>query len=73
MAARKPGTPSKGPRKASTVRAPDEHHDRYLAEAQRLGLPVGDYLVWVLAQAHDLPAPDYIERKLHRGQLPLGA
>jgi hypothetical protein len=69
----KPGTPSKGPRKPSMVRAPDQHHARYLQESQRLGLPLGDYLVLVLAQAHGLQVPDYIERKLDKGQLPLGA
>jgi hypothetical protein len=55
---------------------PRDHHQQYAALAEEAGLPLGDYIAQVLARAHDLPDPDYIERA---GQpdaqqvLPLGA
>lgn len=45
---------SKGPRHPHTVRLPLDQHAVYAAEAQRLGMDFGSYLVWKLAQAHGL-------------------
>lgn len=44
----------KGDRHPHTVRIPLEQHDHYAAEAKRLGMDYGSYLVWKLAKAHGL-------------------
>lgn len=66
----KPGNPGKGERAAITVRVPREHKERYTAEAQRLGLPVSDYLSLLVARAHNLPDPAHLHVD---GELPIGA
>ncbi len=58
----KSGRPSKGRRKPTMVRLPEDHHSKYLEIAERAGLPLGDYLALQLARSHDLPEPSYIYR-----------
>jgi hypothetical protein len=45
---------SKGDRHPHTVRIPLDQHAVYAAEADRLGMDLGSYLVWRLAVAHGL-------------------
>lgn len=68
----KPGQPSKGDRAAHTVRTPRDHMNRYKAEAAARGLSVGDYLAVVLAEAHGLDAPAYLDRNRHQDALLTG-
>ncbi len=64
----KMGRPSKGARPQHTVRIPAEHDDRYIHQADQLGLSYSDYLTLVLARAHGLAVPDYLARQLSRGE-----
>jgi hypothetical protein len=54
---RKPGPKPKGERSQITLRVPAEHRVIYALTAAAKGLPLNDYLVSVLARAHDLPVP----------------
>ena len=58
----RPGRQSKGDREPTTVRAPRAHMSIYRAEASERGMPLGDYLAFVLADAHGLDAPHYSVR-----------
>jgi len=69
---KRPGPKGKGDRSAITLRVPSSHKSRYAAEAQRLGLPVSDYLALRLAQVHDLSAPGHLLPRQEQ-QLPIGA
>lgn len=61
---RKPGTRPKGPRKAATVRLPVDQFDAYKQACDEQGYSsLGDYLVAVLADAHGLKPPAYIDRR----------
>lgn len=82
MGDRKPGPIPKTGRSQFTVRMPSEHLEHYKREAERQGLPIGDYLAAMLAATHGLPEPDYLartresaarKRKPHEGEghLPL--
>jgi hypothetical protein len=73
MERRRPGGPGKGARAQHTVRFPEPHYERYLDEAQHMGLSMGDYVVLRMAELHELDVPDYVERALARSQLKLGA
>lgn len=53
--------PGKGHRFPFTVRVPSEHADVYARAAARHGMKKSDYLAWVLAEAHGLEAPDWIQ------------
>lgn len=58
------GRPRKGVnRGAAYVRAPQDHVAVYKREAQERGMPLSDYLARVLAAAHDLDEPDYLQDK----------
>lgn len=51
--------PSKGPRHARTVRFPEgTHYPVYVAAAEQAGMDFNAYVNWVLAQWHELPAPE---------------
>lgn len=69
----RPGPDPKGLRGQFTGRAPTDHLERYREEAQKAGLPLGDYLAATLALAHGLAVPDYISRPKAQEELPLGA
>lgn len=43
------------------VRAPETHAELYTSEAERLGLPITDYCALVLARAHGLEDPPFID------------
>lgn len=73
MAGSKPGRESKGPRKPAMVRTPEEQYAHYKGEADALGLDLGDYYVYVMAQHHDLPMPHYIRERINPDQYKLGA
>ncbi|HEX2805234.1 MAG TPA: hypothetical protein VHN80_03590 [Kineosporiaceae bacterium] len=47
----------------------------YEQAAATAGLPLSDYVAIVLARAHELDEPDYVqrERDRHQVELPLGA
>lgn len=45
--------PSKGERAQHTIRVPVEHYEHYVNSAQQLGMSVGEYLVYMLAIAHE--------------------
>lgn len=51
--------PHKGDRKAQTVRFPRDQFAVYEQNASALGLPVADYVVKVLAEAHGFDVPEW--------------
>ena len=56
----KPGRASRGPRKAVMVRVPEAYYATYADEARRRGYTcLGDYANALLAQAHELPVPEF--------------
>lgn len=55
------------------VRVPRTHRVVYEERAERAGLPLGDYVAMLLAQAHELDEPEYIHRRRDQTELPLGA
>lgn len=65
--------PSKGERKPVHFRVPTEHREIYEHLADESGLDLGDYLALVLATAHELDVPAYINRTRTQKELPLGA
>ena len=76
MAGNRPGPRDKGDRLAMHVRVPREHRKIYAAAALAADMPLGDYVALMLAQAHDLNAPEYVYRRLHdagQRELPLPA
>jgi hypothetical protein len=62
------GPDPKGVRTQFTARLPTDHLERYKAEAESCRLTLTDYLAVKLAEAHDLPEPEYIpvERERQR-------
>lgn len=68
----KPGRPAKGDREAATGRFPRAHLDTYKARAAAAGLPLGDYLALVMAQAHGLDEPAYLTKNPDQPQLLTG-
>ena len=58
----RPGPKPKGKRTAITSRYPDDHLALYKARAVAEGMPLGDYLARVLAEAHGLDEPSYLHR-----------
>jgi len=71
----KPGRKPKGDRSPMHVRIPRNHRVLYEQAAATAGLPLSDYVAIVLARAHELDEPDYVqrERNRHQVELPLGA
>ena len=71
------GRPPKGDRAQVLARMPRAHREAYEKRAQAEGLPLGTYVALVLAEAHGLEPPPYVERDrvFDAGQeeLPLGA
>ena len=63
---RKPGQRSFGPRKAATVRLPEQQFEAYEEQARLLDIPLGSYIALKLAEAHNEPAPDYVVAELDR-------
>lgn len=55
----RPGRPYKGDRHATMVKMPVELHREVLGRAESEGLPLGDYLTRVIAEAHGHTAPAY--------------
>ncbi|MGB4836085.1 MAG: hypothetical protein WBP28_08465 [Nostocoides sp.] len=56
----KPGRASRGPRKAVMVRVPEAYYPTYTEEAKRRGYNcLGDYANALLAEAHELPVPEF--------------
>jgi hypothetical protein len=53
------------------VRLPLDQHVVYAAEAQRLGMDFGSYLVWKLAQAHGLEPTESPSAERQQLGLPL--
>lgn len=51
------GQPFRGPRKATLVRLPLQHHAHYKAAAEKLGLDLGSYVAMQLALQHGLEMP----------------
>lgn len=62
----KSGRRNKGERGFISVRPPTDHLAEYDELARDLGIPLGDYAVMRLAQAHGLPVPEYIEEEISR-------
>lgn len=58
---RKPGRKPKGQRAQILVRTPTAQRPVFDEAAKQANLPLGDYVAVVLAIAHGLPIPDYIE------------
>lgn len=50
-----------------TVHWPREHRARYEAEARKLRMPLGHYLILKMAELHGLPPPDQEEDQLQLG------
>ena len=65
--------PRYGPRSPLCVHWPADHRQRYEAEARARGLPLGEYLIRVVARAHGLPAPDLPVPDDGSDQLAMGA
>ncbi|CAM5535910.1 hypothetical protein [Leifsonia shinshuensis] len=64
LAPRKPGRVSKGERKAHSVRFPADHFDAYLEHADELGLDLGSYIVYRMAEAEGLALPNWLREEL---------
>jgi hypothetical protein len=60
------GPDPKGDRTQFTARLPTAHLERYKSEAESCGLALTDYLALKLAEAHDLPEPEYIADERER-------
>ena len=65
----KRGRKPKGVRGPISAQVPVEHKGLYEDLAERMGIPLTDYVALVLARAHQLPDPDYI--KLPRDGAPV--
>lgn len=60
---RKPGTRPKGPRKAITVRVPDDQWGLFNDARAAAGYAsLSDYVAALLAELHGLPVPSYARR-----------
>lgn len=70
MERRKPGPKPRGQAQI-TLRVPAGHRPCYEAAARAAGLSLSDYLALVLAQAHELPEPDYLRTNRAQEELPL--
>jgi hypothetical protein len=57
MAGDRRGRYNKGPRHAQTVRFPLEHIAHYVAQAEALKIPVGDFVAYRIAICEDLEIP----------------
>lgn len=55
-----------------TGRYPSEHLELYKVRATAAGLPLGDYLAGVLAAAHGLDEPEYLNRNRNQPELLTG-
>lgn len=73
MAAARRGRRPKGDRAQILARVPKNHRELYEQRAAEEGLPLGDYVALVMAQAHELKEPEYIHRDQNQEALPLGA
>lgn len=64
---------SKGDRTATTSRFPTDHFERYRAEARSQNLELSDYIALIMAKAHDLSLPAYLDepKKPQEEVLPL--
>lgn len=60
------GPDPKGDRTQFTARLPTAHLERYKSEAESCGLALTDYLALKLAEAHNLPEPEYIADERER-------
>ena len=65
----KPGPKPKGKRTQFVGRYPDDHLAVYKARAMAEGIPLGDYLARVMAQAHGLDEPPYLHRSRSQPEL----
>lgn len=79
---RKPGPERWWTPKQFPTRLPIEHHEVYAKAAEAAGLSLNAYIVWKLAEAHDLEIPAALKAELAaserareepQGQLPLAA
>jgi hypothetical protein len=57
----KRGRKPKGNREAVSALVPVEHKKLYEDLADRMGIPLTDYVALYMARAHNLPDPDYIQ------------
>ncbi|MGB3828234.1 MAG: hypothetical protein WA962_05605 [Ornithinimicrobium sp.] len=62
----RPGPKPKGVRRQLTIRILEDQFAIYQDIADRAGLPVSDYIAYVLAHHHNLPTPEYV--LLKRGE-----
>jgi hypothetical protein len=66
------GPKGKGPRYQIPVRLPIPLYEQVAEMAARDGIPIGDYLVRSLAEAHGHPVPDYCRpRSTGQTELPM--
>lgn len=65
----KPGPKPKGKRTPFIGRYPDDHLAVYKARAAAEGIPLGDYLARVMAEAHGLDEPSYLNRSRNQPEL----
>lgn len=62
--ARPPGRPSRGNRYTFHLRLSLDQWERYFIESRARGLALSDYVCAVLAEAHGLEVPNYIQPKV---------
>lgn len=62
--------PPKGEREPFTVRVPPPHAEVYRREATQRGLRWSDYLALVLAEAHGLDTPPWMQASENQEVLP---
>jgi hypothetical protein len=60
------GRKPRGDRTSTSVALPTDHLALYRVEAKRLKMPLGDYFALKLAEAHELPEPEYIAAERER-------
>lgn len=60
------GRKPRGDRTITSAAFPSDHLELYRAEAKRLRISLGDYLTIKLAEAHNLPEPEYIGAEQER-------
>lgn len=49
-------------------RAPREHYEVYLSEAEDLGIPLSSWIELALCELKGLDVPDYITQEIHRAE-----
>ena len=64
----KPGPAPRGERKPVPVRIPMDQYKIYAKLAEERGIPLGSYIVLLLAETHALDIPSYISDEIQRAE-----